>query len=240
MRGGTRRGAAGCSALPRDPRVTAAGKALALPPPPRSSPRPLPAGERAGTPLPRGWPWQGAAGPRFGCGAGDEELGGGGARVGEDRSPAAGSGPVAGVGGGGCGQGRVTPRGGGRRRVEATGWQRRATAAGQRRAGRGAPCLPTAPLPGRGIRGEVTPRDDSAWLRLRARRRQRSGRSAVFTNVVLPFPPLFTCFCSRGSICRVPSLPAGSSLFRSGRLSGCFVDTCWRVFLGAPRSSGGQ
>lgn len=45
----------------------------------------------------------------------------------------------------------------------------------QRRAGRGASCLPRAPLPGRGIRGEVTTRNDSAWQRLRARPRRRSG-----------------------------------------------------------------
>lgn len=82
-----------------------------------------------------------------GCarGAGDKEPGGGGARVGEERDPAAGSGPAAGVGGvRGGGQGRVTPRGGGRRRVEARSWQRRAAVAGQRRAGR-AGVLPPCP-----------------------------------------------------------------------------------------------
>lgn len=199
------------------------------PPPPRSPSRPLPTGGgRVGG--------LGKKGRRSqlwarGCsrGAGDEELGGGG---GEDRGPAAGSGP--GVAG-------WPPRS--RRGREGGAAAPRWQVAGQRRAGRGArslpPSLPGAPLPGRGIGGEVTTRNDSARLRLRARGRQRSAERRAEALCLQTL-----CCLSLG--CLLLSAPEEAYLVCRAFLSvprycflvdfsGRVVDPCWHFFLSTPK-----
>lgn len=133
-----------------------------LPPVPRSAPPSLGEGGDSGTgraALARGG---GPGAGRRAVPVGRATKNGEAVGVGEVRDPAAGAGAGPGAG---SDHGAAAV---GERWLPAVGGQ-------QRRAGRGAPCLPRAPLPGRGIRGEVTTRNDSAWQRLRARRRRRSG-----------------------------------------------------------------
>lgn len=190
---------------------------------PRSPAQPLPAAAKAGTPALGGRPGRGAAVWAQGCtrGAGDKELGGGGAG-----------------GRGGPGSPRLEPVPGRRSEPSAAagggGGCRPSDGSSAGRAG----VLPACPglrcqgerFAGKLLQGMTQPGSASV-LAVGGGRASAVQKLCVFTNVVLPLPRLFTWSCSRGSMCPVANFP----LRLSSRLSGCSVDQCSLFFLTDPQ-----
>lgn len=156
-----------------------------LPPAPRSAPPSRGEGGDSGTgraALARGG---GPGAGRRAVPVGRATKNGEAAGVEEDRDPAAGAGPGAGSDPGAAAVGgRWLPALGGE----------------QRRAGRGAPCLPRLRCQGEGfavklLQGMTQPGSASV-LAVGGGRASAVQKRCVFTNVVLPLPRLFTWSCS--------------------------------------------
>lgn len=222
--------AAGCAALAGNPRVSAAGEgagSLRRRLAPRLGRSQLGEGGWAASGRRGGGPSSGRGAAAVGRATRSWEAGVGRTVVPRPAPVPGWRGDPRAAGGGGKG-GAAAPR-----------WQ----VAGQRRAGRGArslpPSLPGAPLPGRGIGGEVTTRNDSARLRLRARGRQRSAERRAEALCLQTL-----CCLSLG--CLLLSAPEEAYLVCRAFLSvprycflvdfsGRVVDPCWHFFLSTPK-----